>query len=747
MFSNLRLRRSLMSCTLWLCAAFFLFQTKGQAPCFSPVPQQVQEKGQPFTRPVSFKLRTALKADAPALKLLREKLSLGKGKTELIVGIKGDKQVRRFAQLVPDSPEAYYLDITPERIVVAGSDEAGAYYGVQTLLQALRGETVAPQSVKDWPAMPERGVIEGFYGNPYSHANRLDLFRFMGEQKMNVYVYGPKDDQYHRGKWREDYPAAEAARLSELARAARDCCVDFVWAIHPGGDIRWNKADSLNILRKLESVYRLGVRSFCVFFDDIGGEGARAEKQAALLNYLQAEFVARHADVKPLMMCPTQYNKGWSGGTYLHTLGTQMHPDVRIMWTGNTVVDMIDRADMEWINAQIGRKAYIWLNYPVTDYCIDHLLMGQTYGNGLDIAPLVSGFCSNPMEYCEASKVSLFSIADYAWNTAAYDAASSWRKALPAVMPAHAEAFRTFCEHNVDLGSTGHGLRRDGESPTFRAALQLTGEAAREEALKEVFAEMRRAARELLSATETPALSEEIKPWVEAMKLTGERGDALLSMKRHLKARRDEAFIDAYQAYEQARREQGALTSRNFEGSIKPASPVVATCYVEPWLKHELGRLIADYKAVSNYRLDVFPEQALADGTYYILWRGAYLTDTGGELGQPARFVAERDTINPQRQEWTVRLDAETGRYSIVNRQASRYINELGVFGSNPFEAAWHTYELTKDASGRFAIRNGGSAGTRFWGIDEGGQRVVQSRFNAENPACFIFELVPVGKE
>ena len=44
--------------------------------------------------------------------------------------------------------------------------------------------------------------------------------------------------------------------------------------------------------------------------------------------------------------------------------------------TGNSVVDMINVGDMEWINPKIGRKAFIWLNYPVTDYCINHLLMG-----------------------------------------------------------------------------------------------------------------------------------------------------------------------------------------------------------------------------------------------------------------------------------------------------------------------------------------------------------------------------------
>lgn len=87
--------------------------------------------------------------------------------------------------------------------------------------------------------------------------------------------------------------------------------------------------------------------------------------------------------------------------------------------------------------------------------------MGKTYGNGLDINDMVSGFCSNPMEYAEASKLSLYSIADYTWNMPAYDPVASWERAMKDLMPVCHEAFRIFCENNVDIGYSGHGLRRE----------------------------------------------------------------------------------------------------------------------------------------------------------------------------------------------------------------------------------------------------------------------------------------------
>ena len=44
------------------------------------------------------------------------------------------------------------------------------------------------------------------------------------------------------------------------------------------------------LLQKFESMYQLGVRGFAVFFDDISGEGTKADKQAELLNYIDDHF-------------------------------------------------------------------------------------------------------------------------------------------------------------------------------------------------------------------------------------------------------------------------------------------------------------------------------------------------------------------------------------------------------------------------------------------------------------------------
>ena len=734
--------------TLLACVA--AIAANSQTVTISPLPQQISWGDQAFAKTEKFYLVGASQADADAVELLSSKLDIvGTSEkvdvkkfpeaTPIIIGEANDKAVKKFKKLIPAQTEGYYLKVSAEQVIVAGRDNSGTYYAAQTLSQVMSQNQVIACEITDYPSVTDRGVIEGFYGNPWSHKDRLRQFDFYGQYKMNTYVFGPKDDPYHRARWREPYPADEAAKLKELVNAAHKNKVKFVWAIHPAGDIKWCLEDSINVAKKLELMYDLGIRSFAVFFDDVWGEGARGDKQAGLLNYLTDNFVRKHKDVEPLIMCPSQYNKGWTSGDYLNTLGTKMYPEVRIMWTGNSVVDMIEENDMQWINDQIKRKAYIWLNYPVNDYCQSRILMGKTYGNGLNINDMVSGFCSNPMEYAEASKVSLYSIADYTWNMPAYDSVRSWERALGALMPTCADAFRVFCENNVDLGRTGHGLRREGESPTFMASSETIG------GLAESFQQLVWAADNLLAdEVNNPEMLAEIKPWVESMRLLGQRGQQYVSMVCDLANKDSVAFIGHYRAQLQLEQKQKAIISRNYEGSIVKAKPVVSGDVITPWLNENLAELIKVYKKQYTYGEEYFPVQAIADGEYFIKVNGEYLTNAqagADRVGDFPVFQAERDVINPQRQQWVIEQNSKTGRYKIYNKQDGRYINETGAFWfhkeRNPFDAQWHTYLLVKQ-EGKWSIQNAGAAGNGYW------QR-EGNRLGSRGTGEFIFEIEKVN--
>ena len=395
--------------------------------------------------------------------------------------------------------------------------------------------------VTDYPDVPYRGVVEGFYGVPWSREARLSQLDFYGRNKMNIYIYGPKDDPYHSSpNWRKPYPAQEAEQLKELVECARRNEVLFYWAIHPGKDIRWNTEDRDLLMEKFESMYRLGIRAFAVFFDDISGEGTSAEKQVELLNDIYHNFVKVKGDVAPLLMCPTEYNRLWTKleGGYLATLGGKLHPDIGILWTGDKVVACIDKPTMQFVNPLLKRKAFIWWNFPVSDYVRDRLLLGAVYGNGTDIDDDISAFISNPMEHAEASKIALFSIADYAWNMDAYKSDASWRRAVRYLMPGHAAALQVFASHNSDLGGNEHDFRRE-ESEQIRPALERLLDAYCREGKREVAAasavteeceRMIASADLLLASDENPALIKEISPWLMQFKLLGEFGREVLCM-------------------------------------------------------------------------------------------------------------------------------------------------------------------------------------------------------------------------
>ena len=397
---------------------FFVLQVKIMAQDIQvqPTPRQITVKGENMTTPVTFRLEGEREANPRAVKLLKTFLGdrLSSKGLPLYLGEKGDRAVQSRKRQIPEQPEGYYLEITPKGITLAGNDERGTYYAVRTFMQLFRDNHLPQVEIRDYPDVRFRGVVEGFYGTPWSHEARLRQLRFYGENKLNTYIYGPKDDPYHSSpNWRKPYPAKDTARIAELVKVADENEVDFVWAIHPGLDIRWETSDRDSLMAKFEHMYDLGVRSFAVFFDDISGEGAKADRQVELLNYVDDHFVRVKPDVTPLIVCPTEYNKDWARpeSGYLATIGTKLNPSVEVMWTGDRVISEITREGVEWIREQIKRPSYIWWNFPVSDYVRDHVLLGEVYGNGKDIAGSISGFVANPMEWAEASKLAIYCVA------------------------------------------------------------------------------------------------------------------------------------------------------------------------------------------------------------------------------------------------------------------------------------------------------------------------------------------------
>ena len=633
--TNSMKKRWLGAC-LWCTVLMNPSVATAQHMAVQPVPQEVQMSGRTLSFPTALHLVGSDEANVHAVELLRSLLpdavpcssvSAAGRQYRILIGEKNDKSVKKYRRQIPPHAEGYYLSVGKKEIVVAGYDERGTYYGVQTLRQLLSAalsESISrsassPKSasassvstasasasevalsdsaslpeitVKDYPAVRYRGVVEGFYGTPWSHEARLRQLRFYGENKMNTYIYGPKNDPYHSCPgWRKPYPEKESAQVRELVKVAAENEVNFVWAIHPGQDIKWNDEDRRLLIAKLESMYNLGVRSFAVFFDDISGEGTDPHRQADLLNYIDRHFVKAKPDVTPLVMCPTEYNRSWSNpkGNYLTTLGEKLDPSIQIMWTGDKVVADIKEESMEWINARIRRPAYIWWNFPVSDYVRDHLLLGPVYGNDTHIASAMSGFVTNPMEHAEASKIAIYGVADYAWNPGQYDAQQAWEAAIREVLPGAAGELQFFAAHNSDLGINGHNYRREESvevKPVADRFLKsyLTDGTWRTEDYQQLLSLTRRmqsASDILLVDTENRPLIEEITPWLLQFKLLGEIGEETLQLAQLIaNGSVSESFLSSYR-HIRALQQQLYLNDQRYnqngyQPGMRPASLVI----------------------------------------------------------------------------------------------------------------------------------------------------------------------------
>ncbi|MEV0094009.1 beta-N-acetylglucosaminidase domain-containing protein [Streptomyces sp. NPDC050738] len=555
------------------------------APAVTPTPQSVQPRGDHATVSSSVTLVTGETADEQAVRITEQALraagaqrivrstAAGHGGLTVYVGSAAPLSalgIKGPAQLPADG---YVLGIGAGRIVLAGQDTTGTYYAAQSLRQVLPhdtrpGATVPGLQMRDWPATPLRGVIEGFYGTPWSHAARLDQLDFYGEHKMNIYVYSPKDDPYLRARWREAYPADQLGQLKELVDRATADHVDFTYALSPGLSVCYSSdADIEALVDKFRTLWDIGVRTFAVPLDDISytnwncqadqdrwgtGGGAAGAAQSYLLNRVNREFIATHPDAQPLQMVPTEYYNV-TPSPYKKVLADQLDPDVLVEWTGVGVIAPTMTVDQaKAARTVFGHPILTWDNYPVNDYITNRLLLGPFNGREKGLPGELAGITANPMIQPYASKIALFTLADYAWNDGAYDARASWGAAVKEYAggdPRATAALRIFADlsYSSDLNRQ-QAPELAGELASFWAS----GDGRR---LDRTLAALESAPAVLRERLRDRAFADDAGPWLDATEAWGAAARTALRM---IGAARDGHGAQAWQL----RQELPALVAR-----------------------------------------------------------------------------------------------------------------------------------------------------------------------------------------
>ncbi|MGG7213263.1 beta-N-acetylglucosaminidase domain-containing protein [Clostridium nigeriense] len=443
--------------------------------------------------------------------------------------------------------EAYILKASDDEnikgnISIVGSDEDGAYYGVLTLGQILEQSTsegrFAEVNISDYPEIEFRGFIEGFYGEPWSHEERLGLMEDTSKFKMNTYIYAPKDDPYHRQSWKELYPEDEASQIAELAKVGKDNNFNFCWTVHPGATLKFTDEDYQALINKFEQLYSLGVRQFGVLFDDTD-DWTNGKKQAEWINKIDTEFIKAKGDISPMIVVSARYNSAWGPNmnVYFKPFMETLNNDIQVMWTGHATMSNVSKEVFEWpkIRTGVNKDLAVWWNYPVNDYCDSRILMAPLHNLNQDLDN-VSGFFSNPMNQAEASKVALYSIADYTWNTDTFDYMKSWESSIENLVPEVKEEFMRFASNTSYLKDDGgaSGTFEYDESwyltekiDTLKSAIE-NNENIKQSAqvLLDEFNTMVSDYESIVSKVANDNLLDELEPFLNAYKALGEAGVA-----------------------------------------------------------------------------------------------------------------------------------------------------------------------------------------------------------------------------
>ena len=254
-----------------------------------------------------------------------------------------------------------------------------------------------------------RGIIEGFYGPPWSWDDRRRISEVLAGAGMDTYVYAPKNDPLHRHEWRQPY---DDAFLDELGRLARPGGLRVGFAVSPGLSIDASSAsDRSALLAKVHQATAVGVSLVVLCLDDL----PPAPGLGAVHGELTAWLADAVGDGIELAVIPTHYT-GCVRTPYLDELDARVPPGVAIGWTGRLVVnDEITTADAKaWSAAMGGRRPLLWDNTPVNDALMaGRLRAGPLRGREAGLVAHLAGYLANPMIQASASVPALLSAA--AW--------------------------------------------------------------------------------------------------------------------------------------------------------------------------------------------------------------------------------------------------------------------------------------------------------------------------------------------
>ncbi len=255
------------------------------------------------------------------------------------------------------------------------------------------------------------GYIEGYYGRLLSWDQRAFLLDHLHAEKLNTYVYAPKEDPYHRRLWKKPYPREWRTHMTRCMRQAAELKIRFVPCVAPGLSFDYrSSADYRLLLAKLRMFLDLGADTVAILMDDIPETLDEKHRKhfrslghahGLLLDNVLSDIRSGSPGAQ-LWFCPTVYTDEFSrtrinNNQYLVDLAKYKPAEIPVFWTGPHVVSQtLSRSTLHVVSRLFNKNCILWDNLYANDYCPMKLFVGPYSGRDRSIRLCTGGLLLNP---------------------------------------------------------------------------------------------------------------------------------------------------------------------------------------------------------------------------------------------------------------------------------------------------------------------------------------------------------------
>ncbi len=304
------------------------------------------------------------------------------------------------------------------------------------------------------------GIIEGFYGKPWSWEDRLGYAKFLRENKLDFYIYAPKGDRYLRENWETPFPRERLSKLITLGNALHEKGINWGIGFSPFNAYKSFNEDTKNKLqKKLEEISKLNPEILALLFDDMRGDIEEIAETQVKITHFVASMVLNRSSIKRFLFCPTYYTFdpilekifGKAPEGYLKYMGDNLDQRIDIIWTGPMVrSNFITMEHLREVGKILRRKPFIWDNYIANDgeKHENHIYLKPITGRKPEIIEFISGYMINPMNQAELSKIPILTAVERFNAKGKYHPELSLRRAIEKICgPKHAPMVEKYREY------------------------------------------------------------------------------------------------------------------------------------------------------------------------------------------------------------------------------------------------------------------------------------------------------------